>query len=124
MYVAALSGVSHELHEAAKIDGASRLRRVFSVDLPAIMPTITIMLIMRFGRVMSVGFEKVYLLQSELNKDTSEVISTYVYHYGLTNNKPSYASAVGLMNSVLNSAMIITVNKIANWMTDGEQGLF
>ena len=124
MYVAALSGVSHELHEAAKIDGASRLRRVFSVDLPAIMPTITIMLIMRMGGIMSVGHEKVFLMQNHLNIDKSEVIATFVYRHGLASGRSSYASSVGLMNSVLNSGMLILVNKIANWMTDGEQGLF
>lgn len=124
MYVAALAGVSHELHEAATIDGASRLRRVFSVDLPAIMPTVAIMFIMRCGSVMSVGAEKAYLMQNDLNLNKSELISTYVYKYGLMNGQASYGSAVGLMNSVINSFMLIAVNKIANWLSDGEQGLF
>lgn len=124
MYVAALSGVSNELHEAATIDGASRLRRVFSVDIPAIMPVIVIRFIMRTAGIMSVGHEKVYLMQNTLNMDKAEVISTYVYKYGLANNRSSYGSAVGLMNSVINSGMMILVNWIANWLTDGEQGLF
>lgn len=124
MYVAALAGVSQELHEAAKIDGASRWRRVLSVDIPAIAPTIAIMLILRFGSVMSVGHEKVYLMQSSLNLNKSEVISTYVYKRGIGKAQMSYGAAVGVMNSVINTAMVILVNKIANWVSDGEAGLF
>lgn len=124
MYVSALSGVSQELHEAAKIDGASRLRRVMCVDLPAIAPTIAIMLILRFSSVMSVGYQKVYLMQHSLNLDVSEVISTYTFKRGLGDNKLSYSSAVGLMNSAINTTLLITVNKIANVLSDGEAGLF
>ena len=124
IYVAALSGVSSELHEAAKIDGASRWRRVLSVDLPAIMPTISIMLIMRFGSIMSVGYEKVYLMQKSTNIDVSEVISTYVYKQGIANGKQSFGTAIGLLNSAINSGMVILVNKISNWLSDGESGLF
>ena len=124
MYVAALSGVSMELHEAAKIDGASRWRRILMVDLPAIAPTIAIMLIMRFGSIMSVGYEKAYLMQSDLNKGKSEIISTFVYVYGLSKNKLSFSAAVGIMNSVINSALVIAVNKVADWVSDGEAGLF
>lgn len=124
MYVAALSGVSMELHEAAKIDGASRFKRVLMVDLPAIMPTIAIMLIMRFGNIMSVGYEKAYLMQTDLNIEHSEIISTYLFNYGLQKNQLSYGSAIGIMNSVINSALVILVNKIANWVSDGEAGLF
>lgn len=124
LYVSALSAVSQELHEAAKIDGASRWRRVLSVDLPAIMPTVSIMLILRFGSVMSVGYEKVYLMQNSLNLDKSEVISTYVYKYGIGKNKLSYGAAVGMMNSVINTSMLLLVNWIANRLSDGEAGLF
>ena len=124
IYVAALSGVSSELHEAAKIDGASRWRRVLSVDLPAIMPTISIMLIMRFGSIMSVGYEKVYLMQKSMNIDVSEVISTYVYKKGIANGRQSFGTAIGLLNSAINSGMVILVNKISSWLTDGEAGLF
>lgn len=124
IYVAALSGVSSELHEAAKIDGASRWRRVLSVDLPAIMPTISIMLIMRFGSIMSVGYEKVYLMQKSTNIDVSEVISTYVYKKGIANGRQSFGTAIGLLNSAINSGMVILVNKISSWLTDGESGLF
>jgi putative aldouronate transport system permease protein len=124
MYVAALSGVSMELHEAAKIDGASRFRRILLVDLPAIMPTIAIMLIMRFGSIMSVGYEKAYLMQTPMNLEHSEIISTYLFTYGLQKANMSYGSAIGIMNSVINSALVITVNKISNWLTDGDAGLF
>ena len=124
IYVAALTGVSHELHEAAKIDGASRWRRVLSVDLPAILPTISIMLIMRFGSIMSVGYEKVFLMQKGTNIDVSEVISTYVYKQGIANGRQSFGTAIGLLNSVINTSMVVLVNKLASWLTDGEAGLF
>ncbi len=124
IYVAALTGVSHELHEAAKIDGASRWRRVLSVDLPAIMPTISIMLIMRFGSIMSVGYEKVYLMQKSTNIDVSEVISTYVYKQGIAMGRQSFGTALGLLNSAINSGMVILVNKVSSWLSDGESGLF
>ena len=124
MYVSALSAVPEELHEAAKLDGASRLRRVWAVDLPTIMPTVAIMLIMRFGSVMSVGYQKAYLMQNSMNIRVSEIISTYVYKQGLGKNNLSYGSAVGLMNSVVNTAMVVVVNWITNRLTDNEMGLF
>ena len=124
IYVAALSSVPMELHEAAEIDGASRWRRVLAVDLPAIAPTICIMLIMRFGAVMAVGHEKVYLLQNALNISNSEIIATYVYKYGIGNNNFSYGTAIGLMNSAINTLMVIVVNWITKKISGGEQGLF
>lgn len=124
LYVSALSAVSPELHEAARIDGASRFRRALSVDLPAIMPTICIMLIMRMGSVLSVGYEKVYLMQNPMNILKSEVISTYVYKYGIGENNLSFGTAVGLMNSVINTSMVVLVNWITNRLSDGENGLF
>lgn len=124
IYVAALGAVSPELHEAAKIDGASRWKRVLHVDIPTILPTVSIMLILRSGSIMSVGYEKVYLMQNSLNISKSEVISTYVYKYGLAKNKLSYGTAVSLMNSVINTAMIVLVNFLANKFSDGEAGLF
>lgn len=124
IYVAALAGVSHELHEAAELDGASRWKRVLNVDLPAIMPTVSIMLILRFGTVMTVGYEKVYLMQNDMNLSTSEVISTYVYKTGLTKMQLSYATAIGLFNSVINTAMLLLVNGIVRKLTNGEQGMF
>ena len=115
IYVSALSAVPDELHEAAKLDGASRLRRVWSVDLPTIM---------RFGSVMSVGYQKAYLMQNSANLQVSEIISTYVYKKGLAANNLSYGSAVGLMNSVVNTTMVVVVNWITNRLTDNEMGLF
>ena len=124
IYVSALSGVPMELHEAARIDGASRWKRVLHVDLPAIMPTVCIMLIMRFGSILSVGFEKVYLMQTNGNINQSEVISTYVYKHGIGKNNLSYGTAVGLMNAVVNTSMVVFVNWITNKLSDGEAGLF
>jgi len=124
IYVAALAGVSSELHEAAELDGATRWKRVLNVDIPAILPTICILLIMRFGQVMSVGYEKVYLMQNDLNLSTSEVISTYVYKTGLGKMRMSYATAIGLFNTIINTTLLITVNTITSKLTDGENALF
>ncbi len=124
IYVSALSGVSEDLHEAAKIDGASRLRRVFSVDFPTILPTVALMLIMRFGSVMSVGYQKAYLMQNQSNIAVSEIISTYVYKQGLRKGEMSFGTAVGLLNSVINVTLVFLVNWVTNILTDNEMGLF
>lgn len=125
IYIAALSSVSPDLHEAAKIDGASRWKRILYVDLPTIMPTICIMLIMRCGSIISVGFEKAYLMQSKLNLDTAEVISTYVYKEGMGSFRDfSYGTAVGMFNMIVNLAMLILVNGITKKVTENEVSLF
>ena len=124
MYVAALAGVSPELHEAAKIDGASRVQRVINVDLPAILPTICIMLIMRFGSIVSVGQEKALLMQYGENIRKSEILSTYIYKAGIGNARTSFGTAVGLLNSVVNSALVILVNTITDRLSNGENSLF
>lgn len=125
IYTAALASVSQDHHEAAMIDGASRFKRILHVDLPAIMPTIAIMLIMRCGQVMSIGFEKVYLMQSTLNKSTSQIISTYVYEVGMGAGRDmSYASAIGLFNSVINCILLVAVNWISNRVSHKEVSLF
>lgn len=125
IYTAALSSVSQDNHEAAMIDGATRWQRVWYVDLPAILPTACTMLIMKCGSVMSIGFEKTYLLQNTLNLKTSEVISTYVYKVAMgTGGDFSYASAIGLFNSVINCAMLIFVNWLSKRLTSDEVGLF
>lgn len=125
IYTAALASVSQELHEAAMIDGASRFKRILYVDLPAILPTACIMLILRCGAVMTVGFEKAYLMQSSLNLTTSEVISTYVYKVGMGNSSDfSYGTAVGLFNSVINCVMLVAVNLFCKKATDEEVSLF
>ncbi len=125
MYTAALAAVSMELHEAAKIDGASRFKRIFYIDLPAIMPTIAIMLIMRVGSLVSAGFDKTYLLQSKLNLGVSEVISTYVYKKGLGSiYNYSYGTAISLFNTVINVTLMFVANTICKKLTDGEISYF
>lgn len=118
IYLAALSGVSPELHEAAIIDGATKLQRVVNVDIPTIMPTVTILLILNLGSLIGVGFEKIYLMQNPLNSSTSEVIATYVYKRGLNGGEFSFASAVGLMNTVANLILLVIVNSIARRVSD------
>ena len=116
IYIAALTNVSSELHEAAEIDGASRLKRVIHIDFPAILPTVTIMLILRMGSVMSLGFQKIYLMQNSLNISASEVISTFVYKKGLASgasNDYSYSAAIGMFNSVINLILLTLVNAIS-----------
>lgn len=113
IYISALSNVSNEVMEAAYIDGASRFKRILHVSLPCIMPTIIIMLINQVGHIMSVGFEKVLLLQNNLNMSASDVIATYTYRCGLVGGEYSYSAAIGLFNSIINFMLIITVNKIS-----------
>lgn len=114
IYVAALSAVDPGLYEAAQVDGASRARMVWMIDLPAILPTIIILLILDCGKIMSVGYEKTLLMQNSFNLQYSEMISTYVYKQGLQNNgNYSYATAAGLFNSVVNFILIIGVNKLS-----------
>jgi putative aldouronate transport system permease protein len=113
IYIAALSGVDTQLYDAAKVDGAGTFRRIWHVDLPAITPTIVIMLIMRFGGLMNIGFEKAYLLQTPLNKDASEIIATYVYEQGILRSQYSFSAAVGLFNTMVNITLLLVVNRIA-----------
>ncbi len=114
IYLAAITGIDAELYEAATIDGANVLQRVWHIDLPTILPTASILLILAAGKVMNVGFEKVYLMQNDLNISTSEVISTYVYKIGMVTGGGdfSYGTAIGLFNSVVNFILIILVNAI------------
>lgn len=118
IYIAALAGVSPELHEAAIMDGANIWKRIWHVDIPCILPTFSILLIMRFGSIMSVGFEKVLLLQNSLNLSVSEIISTYTYNIGLnsTGSMPqySYGAAIGVFTSVTNLVLLLIVNAITN----------
>lgn len=115
IYISALSAISPELSEAAQIDGASRWQRIWHVDFPGILPTIAIMLILNAGSIMSVGFEKVFLMQNKMNLEYSEVIATYVYKTGMTigANNYSYASAIGLFNNVINCLMLLIVNSLS-----------
>ena len=121
IYTAALAGVDPSYHEAAQIDGATRLQRILYIDLPSILPTIITMLILRMGDVMSIGFEKTYLMQNTLNMSASEVISTYSYSVGLAggaNTNMSYATAIGLFNSVVNLIMLVLANKISRKVSE------
>ena len=117
IYLAALSGIDPALHESARIDGASRLQRIRHVDLPGIMPTAVIILVLGVGNIMSIGFEKAFLLQNPLNLAQSEIIATYVYKTGLLNADFSMATAVGLFNSVINLFLLLGVNFVAKRIT-------
>lgn len=118
VYMATLSNIDTIHYEAAKIDGASVFQRIRYIDIPELIPTIVLMLIMSAGNLMNVGFEKVWLLQSDLNKATSDVIAVYVYQQGIENAKYSYSTAVGLFNTVVNIILLIVVNKICSRLSD------
>ncbi|WP_240636867.1 MULTISPECIES: ABC transporter permease [Paenibacillus] len=118
IYIAALAGVDPSLYEAAKMDGASRLRKIWHIDLPTLVPVTVIMLILSLGSIMGVGFEKIYLMQNPLNTSASEVISTYVYKVGLIGANFSFSSAVGLFNSVINLILLIIVNSISRKVSE------
>lgn len=113
VYIAALSAVDPQLHEAARIDGASLLQRIRYVNIPTIMPTIIILFIMRVGNLASVGYEKIYLMQNSLNINVSEVISTYVYKRGIVNTNYSFSAAVGLFNNVVDIILLLMANRVA-----------
>ncbi len=114
IYLAALAGIDQELYEAAQVDGAGKWAQLFNVTLPGLAPTIIIMLILRLGNLLNVGYEKVILLYNPLIYETSDVISSYVYRVGFAQQNWSYSSAVGLLNSVVNFMIVITANRIAN----------
>jgi len=113
IYIAALSGINPQLYEAAKMDGASRLRRIWHVSLPGITPIIVILLILDVGQFMNIGFEKILLLQNNLNLESSDVISTFVYTTGILKGEYSYTAAIGLFNSVINLVLLLIVNGFA-----------
>ncbi|OXM14281.1 ABC transporter permease [Paenibacillus herberti] len=112
IYLAALSGVDPGLHEAAIIDGASRFQRLRHINIPTIIPTMTILLILNVGSMLNIGFEKVLLLQNPLNMESSNIIATFVYKSGLVDAQYSFSTAVGLFNSVVNCVLLITINQI------------
>ena len=118
IYLAALSGVSLELVEAARIDGASRFKIILHISIPAIVPVIIITLIMRCGAILSVGFDKTYLLQNPLNMSASQVLSTYIYEIGLQSGRHSYSAAIGLFNTMINITVLVFVNAIAKRVAD------
>ena len=118
MYISVLTSVDPTLHEAATVDGATRFQRLLHIDLPAIVPTMVFMLIMRAGEIMDLGFEKAFLLQNNINLDYSEIIATYVYKIGIQGGQFSYSSAIGLFNNVINMVLLVVVNKIAKKVSD------
>lgn len=120
IYLATLANVDPGLYEAAKMDGASVFQRIRHIDIPELVPMAVLNLIMAAGGLMNVGFEKVWLLQTDLNKATSDVIAVYVYQQGIENAKYSYSTAVGLFNTAVNIALLIIVNKIASKLSDVE----
>lgn len=113
IYIAGLSGINPQLYEAAKMDGASRLRRIWHVSLPGIVPVIVILLILDIGQFMNIGFEKILLMQNNLNLEASDVISTFVYTTGILKGEYSYTAAIGLFNSLINLTLLLLVNRFA-----------
>lgn len=113
IYLAALTAIDPSLHEAAKMDGANKFRRIWHIDIPGILPVVTILFVLAIGNIFNLGFEKVYLMQTPLNLETSEIINTYVYKAGLQQAQFSYSAAIGLFNSVLNLILLVTFNFVA-----------
>lgn len=118
IYIAGLSSIDPQLHEAAIMDGASKFKRMLTIDLPGIAPIIVIQLILAIGGVMNVGFEKAFLMQTSLNLDASEIIQTYVYKIGLQQAQYEFATAVGLFQAVINLVLLVTVNKIVSKVSE------
>src|SRR5699024_9597304 len=122
IFLAALAGINPELYEAAKVDGASRFQRIVNINIPGILPTVVILFILNIGMFMQIGFEKVLLMQNNLNSETSDVIQTFVYQVGLLEGRFSYATAIGLFESAINIVLLIIVNSIAKKI--GENSLW
>ena len=118
MYIAALAGISPELHEAATVDGANRFQRMRHVDIPGILPTIVLMLILDVGSMLNVGYQKVYLLQNTMNMGSSEIISTYVYKVGLKQSNYGFSTAISLMNTIVSLVMVSSTNFISKRLTE------
>lgn len=118
IFIAALSSVDGQLYDAARVDGANRFKQVIHVELPALVPTIIILLIMNMGRILSVGFEKVFLMQNDMNISVSEVISTYVFNIGVQSGQFSFGSAVGLFNTIVNFVFLMIANMVSRKTAD------
>ncbi len=118
IYFAALAGIDPSLYEAAKLDGAGKWQRIWNIDLPGIMPTAIIMLILNAGSIMSVGFEKAYIMQNDRNSGVSEVLSTYVYKVGLIDGRYSFSAAINLFNSIINFLVLIIINRISRKVSE------
>ncbi|MCH4167958.1 MAG: ABC transporter permease subunit [Streptococcaceae bacterium] len=120
LYTATLAGVSTDLYEAANIDGANILQKIWHIDLPALKPIMIINFILSAGNIMNVGYEKAYLMQTSMNIPTSEIISTYVYKVGLQSGNYAYSAAVGLFNMAINVVLLLIVNNITKKLNDGQ----
>jgi putative aldouronate transport system permease protein len=120
VYVAALANVDPQLHEAATLDGASLLQRIWHIDLPTLKPVMAVLFILAAGGIMGIGFEKAYLLQTSMNSPSSEIIATYVYKRGLLAGDYSFATAVGLFNAVVNVILLGVVNQVVKKLNEGE----
>lgn len=118
IYIAALAGIDPSLYEAATVDGATRMQKIKYIDIPMLLPTVVIMLILRTGGLLSLGFEKVYLMQNDLNLTSSEVISTYVYKIGVISTQYSYSAAINLFSTIVNFLLLISVNKISKKVSE------
>ncbi|MBP3544657.1 MAG: sugar ABC transporter permease [Lachnospiraceae bacterium] len=113
IYISALAAVDQQLHEAATVDGATIWQRIWHIDIPSILPTAVILLIMSCGKVLSLGYEKVLLMQNDMNMQTADIISTYVYRVGLQSMQYSYSTAIGLFQSVVSLILLVSVNAIS-----------
>lgn len=122
IYIAALSGVDPQLIESAQIDGANRLQRIWHINLPGILPTIVILLILNVGQIMNVGFEKAFLMQNDMNVAVSDIISVYSYKIGIQGAQYDFATAIGLFNSIVNCILLLTINTISRRL--GETSLW
>lgn len=118
IYISALAAVDQELHEAATVDGANIWQRIRYIDIPSILPTAVILLIMSCGHILTIGYEKVLLLQNDLNMSTSDIISTYVYRVGLTSMQYSYSTAIGIFQSVVSLVLLLIVNKVSDKVSE------
>ncbi|GIN71549.1 sugar ABC transporter permease [Bacillus sp. J14TS2] len=118
IYIAALSGINPQLYEAAKVDGASRMQQMVKIDIPYLIPTMVILLILNAGSLLTVGFEKVFLMQNPMNLPVSEVIETYVYKIGILSNQISYSTAIGFFNTMINFLVLVIVNQVARKTSD------
>ncbi|MDL2318108.1 ABC transporter permease subunit [Eubacteriales bacterium OttesenSCG-928-A19] len=118
IYIAALVGISPDYYEAAVIDGATKFQRILHIDIPLIMPTVLLMFILAVGNIMTIGYEKAYLMQSSANTTVSEIISTYVYKVGLQSAQYSFATAVGLFNAIVNFVILVGANMLSRKLAD------
>lgn len=118
IYIAALAGISPDLYEAAQVDGANKWQRIWHIDIPGILPTVVMMLILEVGKVMNLGFQKAYLMQNAQNLGASEIISTYIYKVGMIDAQYSYSAAINLFNNLVNILLLVTVNRIAKKTTN------